>query len=194
MTHFSLVYKVLHSGKLFNTEVLKISSSFDHVKGHVDKSNGLATVAVWKIKFKEKVATNEKSSIFSSTNKSITIKKQIKVMKEITRTIEEVVELVKGNYSSVFSKEDVLNLIQSIEVAKEPNVTKESLVNFITEYIENEIERLDSDDVVDTHSVEFCLNGNEIGIDSINIDSDQLSRELLGGIDDAVDMFLKNDL
>jgi len=194
MTHFSLVYKVLHSGKLFNTEVLKISSSFDHVKGHVDKSNGLATVAVWKIKFKEKVATNEKSSIFSSTNKSITIKKQIKVMKEITRTIEEVVELVKGNYSSVFSKEDVLNLIQSIEVAKEPNVTKESLVNFITEYIENETERLDSDDVVDTHSVEFCLNGNEIGIDSINIDSDQLSRELLGGIDDAVDTFLKNDL
>jgi len=194
MTHFSLVYKVLHSGKLFNTEVLKISSSFDHVKGHVDKSNGLATVAVWKIKFKEKVATNEKSSIFSSTNKSITIKKQIKVMKEITRTIEEVVELVKGNYSSVFSKEDVLNLIQSIEVAKEPNVTKESLVNFITEYIENETERLDSDDVVDIHSVEFCLNGNEIGIDSINIDSDQLSRELLGGIDDAVDTFLKNDL
>jgi len=194
MTHFSLVYKVLHSGQLFNTEALKISSSFDSVKGHVDKSNGLATVAVWKIKFKEKVATNEKSSIFSPTNKSITIKKQIKVMNEVTRTIEQVVELVKGNYSSVFSKEDVLNLIQSIEVKKEPNVTKENLVKFMTEYIDNGVEKLDSDDVIDQYSVQYCLNGNEIGIDSMEIDKDQLSRELLGDIDDAVDTFLKNDL
>jgi len=194
MTHFSLVYKVLHSGQLFNTEALKISSSFDSVKGHVDKSNGLATVAVWKIKFKEKVATNEKSSIFSPTNKSITIKKQIKVMNEVTRTIQEVLFLVNGSYSSVFTKQDVLDLIQSIEVKKEPIVTKESLIKFVTEYVETQVDQLNSEDVLDQYSAEFRLDGNEICLDDINLDKDQLNRELLGDVDDAVDTFLNYDL
>jgi hypothetical protein len=115
-------------------------------------------------------------------------------MNEVTRTIEQVVELVKGNYSSVFSKEDVLNLIQSIEVKKEPVVTKESLVKFMTEYIENQVDQLDSGEVIDLYSAEFSLNGNEIQLDDINLDKDQLNGELLGNVDDAVDTFLKYDL
>jgi len=115
-------------------------------------------------------------------------------MNEVTRTIEQVVELVKGNYSSVFSKEDVLNLIQSIEVKKENPVTKESLVKFVTEYIETQIDQLNSEDIIDQYSAEFRLDGNEIQLDDINLDKDQLNRELLGEVDDAVDTFLNYDL
>jgi len=115
-------------------------------------------------------------------------------MNEVTRTIQEVLFLVNGSYSSVFTKQDVLDLIQSIEVKKEPIVTKESLIKFVTEYVETQVDQLNSEDVLDQYSAEFRLDGNEICLDDINLDKDQLNRELLGDVDDAVDTFLNYDL
>jgi len=115
-------------------------------------------------------------------------------MKPVTRTTEEVIYIVNNNYSSVFSKQDVLDLIQSIEVKKENPITKEMLVDFVTSYVETQVEQLDAGDILDLSSAEFELNGNEISLDGVDVDSDDLRRNLLGDIDDAVDTFLNYEL
>jgi len=110
-------------------------------------------------------------------------------MKPVTRTTEEVIYIVNNNYSSVFSKQDVLDLIQSIEVKKENPITKGMLVSFVTEYITTQVEQLDAGDILDFSSAEFDLNGNEISLKGVDVDHNDLRRNLLGEIDDAVDCF-----
>jgi len=115
-------------------------------------------------------------------------------MKPVTRTTEEVIYIVNNNYSSVFSKQDVLDLIQSIEVKKENPITKEMLVDFVTEYITTQAEQLEAQDIVDFSSAQFDLNGCELSLEDVDIDSDDLRRNMLGEIDDAVDTFLNLEL
>ena len=115
-------------------------------------------------------------------------------MKPVTRTTEEVIYIVNNNYSSVFSKQDVLDLIQSIEVKKENPITKGMLVDFVTEYITTQLEQLESQDIVDFSSAQFDLNGCEISLEDVDVDHDDLRRNLLGEIDDAADTFLNYDL
>ena len=109
-------------------------------------------------------------------------------------SIEQAVVKVNECMSSVFTKEDVLNLLQSIEMKKENLVTKEMLVTFVTDYVENQVERLDAGDILDLSSAEFELNGNEITLENVDIDTRDLTRNILGEIDDAVDTFLNYDL
>jgi hypothetical protein len=111
-------------------------------------------------------------------------------MNPITRTIQEVTALVNGNFSSVFTKQDVLDLIQSIEVKKENPITREMLVDFVSEYIETQVNQLEAQDIVDFSSAQFDLNGCELSLEDVDIDSDDLRRNMLGEIDDAVNHFL----
>jgi septum formation inhibitor-activating ATPase MinD len=109
-------------------------------------------------------------------------------------SIEQAVVKVNECMSSVFTKNDVLNLLQSIEMKKENLVTKEMLVTFITDYVETQVERLDAGDILDLSSAEFELNGNEITLESVDIDTRDFTRNILGDIDEAVDTFLNYDL
>jgi hypothetical protein len=109
-------------------------------------------------------------------------------------SIEQAVVKVNECMSSVFTKEDVLNLLQSIEMKKENLITKESLVDFVTEYVEAQVEQLDAGDILDLSSAQFDLNGNEITLENVDIDTRDLTRNILGEIDDAVDTFLNYDL
>jgi hypothetical protein len=109
-------------------------------------------------------------------------------------SIEQAVTNVNECMSSIFTKNDVLNLLQSIEMKKENLVTKEMLVTFVTDYVEKQVEQLETQDILDLSSAEFCLSGNEIELDNVEIDISDLTRNILGEIDEAVDTFLNYDL
>jgi len=109
-------------------------------------------------------------------------------------SIEQAVVKVNECMSSVFTKNDVLNLLQSIEMKKENLVTKEMLVTFVTDYVETQVERLDAGDILDLSSAEFELNGNEITLESVDIDTRDFTRNILGEIEESVDTFLNYDL
>jgi len=109
-------------------------------------------------------------------------------------SIEQAVVKVNECMSSVFTKEDVLNLLQSIEMKKENLVTKEMLVTFVTDYVETQVEQLDAGDILDLSSAEFDLNGNEITLENVDIDTRDFTRNILGDIDESVDTFLNYDL
>jgi len=51
---------------------------------------------------------------------------------------------------------------------------------------------LDTSDVVDTSSVEFSIGyGNTIEIDSIDVYSDQISSEMMSGVQDVIEDFFE---
>jgi len=104
-------------------------------------------------------------------------------------TLENAIANVDKCISSVFTKQDVMDILQNLELKS--NLTKSCLVEFITDYVEKQVNELDCQDIIDHRSVEFSLQGNEICLENVEVDSDDLSRNILGEIDDSVDTFLK---
>jgi hypothetical protein len=104
-------------------------------------------------------------------------------------SINDAITNVNECMSSVFTKADVLDLLQSIELKS--NVTKVRLIDFVTEYVENQINKIECDEIIDLSTAEFELNGNEITLESVDIDTYELSKEILNNIGDAVDTFME---
>jgi septum formation inhibitor-activating ATPase MinD len=107
-------------------------------------------------------------------------------------SIDQAITNVNECMSSVFTKNDVLGLLQSIEM--KTSFDKESIISFVERYVEDQVEQLDAGDILDLSSAEFELNGNEICLESVNIDTRDLTRNIMGGIDEAVDLLLKYHL
>ena len=120
---------------------------------------------------------------------TFTLTKKYKIMKV---SIDQAITNVNECMSSVFTKNDVLGLLQSIEM--KTSFDKESIISFVERYVEDQVEQLDAGDILDLSSAEFELNGNEICLESVNIDTRDLTRNIMGGIDEAVDLLLKYHL
>lgn len=108
-------------------------------------------------------------------------------------SIEQAVANVNECMSSVFTKEDVVNLLRNLEVSSN-KLSKLDLVDFVTSYVETQVEQLDARDILDLSSAEFELNGNEITLLSVDVDTRDFTGNILGEIDEAVDTFLNYDL
>jgi hypothetical protein len=110
-------------------------------------------------------------------------------------TIEQAKEQISEGFSSIFSKDDVLHLLDCISTKKENLITKEMLVTFISGYVETQVEQLDSQDILDFDTAQFELNnGCELSLTCIDIDNRDLRINILGDIDDSVDYFLNHTL
>ena len=92
------------------------------------------------------------------------------------RTVNQTIELVNNSPASLFSKDDVLNLLTSISNGN-GSITK-AMVDDLMEQIESGINNVDSEDVVDKSTAEFSLDGNMIELDSIEVDSSYIVDEV----------------
>ncbi len=90
-------------------------------------------------------------------------------------TKENAIASVQSSVSSIFSKEDVLNLINSIEGGRVVTVLEiQRGIDGVIEYLERE-----TDDVIDYTSAEFTIRyDSRIEVDSINLNFD-LIRDAL---------------
>ncbi len=93
-----------------------------------------------------------------------------------TRTVSQTIDVVKNSPSSIFTKDDVLNLLSSISNGN-GSMTK-AMVDDLLEQIERGIHNVDSEDVVDKSTAEFSLDGNQIELDSIDVDSSYIVDEV----------------
>ena len=90
------------------------------------------------------------------------------------KSVNVVKEQVMESLGSMFTKEDVIKVIDSIEI-NEPSTT-----NFNEEWyeeMENLIESIESDvdDIrVDEDNVEFGLDGNRLYIESVDVDKSNI--------------------
>lgn len=85
------------------------------------------------------------------------------------RTIDQSILAVENNLGSVFTKEDVLELLKNIE--QETNLTDEQRESIIADIVQN-IEYAE-DNIVDKESVRLEIDSsNYITIDRVDIDFD----------------------
>jgi hypothetical protein len=112
-------------------------------------------------------------------------------------TIEQTVAAVKNAPSSIFTKDDVLNLLNGIELPKEAVINPltdfqiRSLIEKITDAITENAENL-NDDCIDKDSAEFSLNyDNRIELDSIGFDGGSIADEVLDGVEGVIDAWFE---
>ena len=89
---------------------------------------------------------------------------------------ELVLQSVQNSVSSIFSKEDVINLINSVEGGG-----RAITVNDIQRAIDNVVCSLENneDEIVDRDSIEFSVNyDNRIEVDNLRINFDYLREAL----------------
>lgn len=96
-------------------------------------------------------------------------------------TKSEALGMVADSIGSIFTKDDVLELIGRIDTESDESVSWDDLKNFLSEYI---VDNMDVD-CVDTDSAEFELDGATIQLSNIEVDS--YSVESI--VRDAVDAY-----
>ena len=108
-------------------------------------------------------------------------------------TIDQAVAAVKNAPSSIFTKDDVLNLFSNLEVKggslKQHQMYE--LCELICSQIKDNVENLDTQDVCDTDSAEFELNGNEISLCSVDVYTRGIRDVVVDGIADVIEEFFE---
>lgn len=112
--------------------------------------------------------------------------------------IKEAVTSVENAYPSIFTKDDVIKLLNSIKIEsskpKQAIPSKEQiqrLCDIVLQQIKDNIEDLSSDNVCDLSSAEFELNGNEISVSSIDIDTDRIEDDVVYNIETSIVVFFQ---
>ena len=108
------------------------------------------------------------------------------------KSIQEAVASVQNAFPSVFTKDDVVSLLNSIEIETtqaEGAYTKEqvlTLVELIIAEVEVNVENLDTD-CVDRGTAEFSLNYNEIELDSVDLNTREIKTTVTSGLMDVAE-------
>jgi len=110
-------------------------------------------------------------------------------------TIEQTVAAVKNAPGSMYTREDVISLLGKIEAPKGGGLSEDQighLIEVVVEQIKSNASNLDTDDVCDTDSAEFELNGNEISLSSIDIHEGGIADAVVEGVGDEIEAFFEN--
>ena len=98
-------------------------------------------------------------------------------MEKLTK--EKAIERINSSISSIFSKEDVIAIINSIESSS--SISKNGM-NDLTAKIVSSLENSYAADVVNFDSAEFDLNGNEISLDGVDLNVDYVYNNVRSSI------------
>jgi hypothetical protein len=113
------------------------------------------------------------------------------------KNLQDTVASVQNAPSSIFTKDDVLNLLNGIEIPKEAVINPltdfqiRSLIEKITDAITSNADDLNSD-CIDTDSAEFSLNyDNRVELDSVGFDSGRVVDQVLDGVEDVIEKWFE---
>ena len=111
---------------------------------------------------------------------------KIKVM-----TKQQAIDTINASFPSIWSKDDVLQLINKIDEG-EGTINTEKLLEKIRESVDNAINNMSNDEIVDVSSTEFEIrNGNEIEIDSIGINTSDIVDNVMDSVADAINDYIE---
>lgn len=106
-------------------------------------------------------------------------------------TKQQAIDTINASFPSIWSKEDVLQLINKIDEGT-ASFDKDKLMDKIHDAIENAINGMSNDDILDTSECEFEIrNGNEIQIESIGVNTSEIVDEVSREIGEAIDEFIE---
>jgi predicted transcriptional regulator len=100
---------------------------------------------------------------------------------------QDLIQLVKESPSSIFSKDDVLNLLQSVDSSD----VYERLVNaelggIIEEAIQHNLDTLS----IDKYEASFSLIGNEIMLEDVPFETEDFERNVISYVNNEIQAFL----
>jgi hypothetical protein len=122
------------------------------------------------------------------------------------QTKEQAIEMVQNSFPTIFSKEDVIALINSIKVnevivkgtiineASAIDMRNEKLMEAFKNYITNEIDSISIEDVVDTDNISLSLDyDRQIQVEVEGINHDSILETVKSSIDDFFNSFDEGD-
>jgi len=110
-------------------------------------------------------------------------------------TKSQTVELLKKQLPGFYSVQQVIEMIEKIEEVdpmQQPSLSAdhvEDLIELIRGKVVNRLSNLRSDDVFESDTAEFSLSGNEIMLDSVDVNYDGITDEVMDVVEDVVHDF-----
>ncbi len=117
-------------------------------------------------------------------------------------SVEKVIEIVSSAPTSIFMKQDIINLLTDSTLAPDPDNKDipheammftykdvQAILEYVKEQIENTLNDLPVNEAVDYDSAEFSVNSNYIELDSIDWNISYVCKEIADNIDldEAID-------
>ena len=98
--------------------------------------------------------------------------------------IQQAISAVESAYPSLFTKEDVIKLLNSIDLESAAAPSIDGIdVDELVEAVESIIEDCSSEDIVNYEDISLSLNyDNRIEIDNVNVDLDDLNSDVTATI------------
>ena len=94
-------------------------------------------------------------------------------------SLQEMIDGVRNSISTIFSKEDVLNILNRIEKGSEGNEFTEEQMEELIDHVRSGLQYLDSSEIVDLDSAEFVLDvDNTILLKDVNVDTNHIENEV----------------
>ena len=121
----------------------------------------------------------------------------------MTSKLENTIELVKNSPASIFTKEDVIKLLNDVsdvpasdedneadEDKDKPTITEDQMNELIDAVRFDLSMSLDSADVVDLDSAKFELNGDVLSVTDIDVDTSNVENV----VEDAIRSWFDNNV
>jgi hypothetical protein len=110
-------------------------------------------------------------------------------------TKQEAINTINTSFPSIWSREDVLQLINNIDEVKESDkgfIDKEKILEKIKDAVETAINGMNNDDIVDMSDCEFDIrNGNEIVLDSFEVNTSDIVDNVMSDVEGAIDEYIE---
>ena len=111
--------------------------------------------------------------------------------------IQQAVASVENAFPSIYTKDDVIRLLTSIEIeapkessGKLSQYQIDDLCKRIVAQVRENAENLDSD-CIDKDSAEFSLSYKELELDSVEFDTSEVADTVVDGIGDVIETFFE---
>jgi hypothetical protein len=111
-------------------------------------------------------------------------------------TKEEAINTINTSFPSIWSREDVLQLIERIDVPEQQKIEgfidREKILEKIKDAVETAINGMNNDDIVDMSECEFDIrNGNEIVLDSFGVNTSDIVDNVMSDVEGAIDEYIE---
>ena len=107
-------------------------------------------------------------------------------------TKQQAIDTINASFPSIWSKDDVLQLINKIDEGDKGFIDREKILEKIRESVDNAIGGMSNDDIVDCSECEFNIrNGNEIELESVSVNTSEIVDEVMKEVEDAIDEYIE---
>ena len=122
-------------------------------------------------------------------------------MKKITDSIESAIANVQTAFPSIFTKEDVVSILEGLHTKAEEEVVVttvlndeqiDELVEHVKEAVSRKLNKMDCSDLVDYSTAEFELNyGNTLELTEVTVNVDSIEEEVHSEIEDKIKSYFE---